>query len=97
MPFLKSEKEISAVAKMDALFENILGAKGLTKPVEKLMISQDVVKEKVVGQSIELGEKMCKIKVHPEVYCLYPTLVWKPCYESRSLYCSFYMITVGSH
>ncbi|MBA7491744.1 hypothetical protein ES702_02292 [subsurface metagenome] len=97
IPFLKGKREISVVAKMDALFGNILGAKVLTKPLEKLIISQDVVKEKVIGQNIELGKRMGKLKVHPEAYCLYPTLVWKPCYESRSPYYPFYMITVGSH
>lgn len=97
VPFLNYKEKISVVAKMDALFGNIQGATGLKKPLEKLIISQDVVKEKVIGQSIELGRKMGKLKVHPEAYCLYPTLVWKPCYESRSPYYPFYMITVGSH
>ena len=35
--------------------------------------------------------------MRPESYCLYPTLVWRPCLESLSPFVPFHMVTAGDY
>jgi hypothetical protein len=60
------------------------------------MDRQDLI-DRVVDDSFELGDRLGKLLVRREAFCLYPTLVWKPCRESLSPFWPFHMFTVGSH
>jgi hypothetical protein len=50
----------------------------------------------VVDQKFELEDRLGRLRVRPEAFCQYPTLVWRPCRESLSPFWPFYMVTVGS-
>jgi len=52
--------------------------------------------ESVLKHPMALRDKIGKITLRREASCFYPIMVWKPCYESRSPYYPFYMITVGN-
>jgi hypothetical protein len=51
----------------------------------------------VVGRTVELPDRMGRLRVRPDALCHYPHLVWKPCRESLSPYYPFYMFTVGAY
>jgi hypothetical protein len=51
----------------------------------------------VLDRRFSAGKRRGKFVVRPEASALYPTLVWRPCRESRSPYYPFFMITVGNH
>ena len=44
---------------------------------------------------IDLGDGSGRIPLRDGAFCVSPTLVWRPCQESRSPYYPFYQITVG--
>jgi hypothetical protein len=50
----------------------------------------------VVNKRFELANQTGKLIIRPEAYCLYPTLVWKPCLESMSPFWPFHMYTIGA-
>ena len=50
----------------------------------------------VLDRRFAAGKRKGKFVVRPEASALYPTLVWRPCRESRSPYYPFFLITVGS-
>ena len=43
------------------------------------------------------SDRAGRLTVRREAYCLYPTLVWRPCRESLSPFVPFHMVTAGSH
>jgi hypothetical protein len=45
----------------------------------------------------ELSEQLDGLIVRPEIMCVYPALVWRPCRESLSPFYPFRMVTVGDH
>lgn len=53
--------------------------------------------KRVLGERIELGNTLGQLVFRAGAYCVYPTLVWKPCRESLSPFYPFHMITVGDH
>lgn len=44
---------------------------------------------------VRAGGGVGRLLVRPEVVCVHPTLVWKPCRESLSPFSPFHLITVG--
>ena len=61
----------------------------------RLLLPRSEIIEKLLKVPIDLGDKLGRIILRDGAFCLYPIMVWKPCYESRSPYYPFYMITVG--
>ena len=58
--------------------------------------SKTVLRE-TLERPIDLGDRAGRLTVRREAYCLYPTLVWRPCRESLSPFVPFHMVTVGDH
>jgi hypothetical protein len=52
---------------------------------------------KVSDKRFELEEPLGRLLVRPEAFCLYPTLVWKPCRESLSPFWPFHMFIIGDY
>jgi hypothetical protein len=94
VPMIRN-KEITAVLSVDALYGNFRGAHVLGKSTTALYIHRDEVMQKVIGKPIDLGQKFGRIVIREGAFCFYPTMVWRPCYESRSPFYPFHMITVG--
>lgn len=57
---------------------------------------RETVAKQVIGRRFELPNQQGFIRVRPEAFCQYPTLVWKPCRESLSPFYPFSLFTVGS-
>jgi hypothetical protein len=88
--------EVTAFLSVDGLYGNFRGAQVLDKPVRTPFVDRDRIIEKLLGQPVDLGEKIGRVVIREGAFCFYPIMVWRPCLESRSPYYPFYMITVGS-
>ena len=94
VPMIRNDR-ITSLFSVDGLYGNFRGGHVLDNPVTKPFVDRDEVIKKVLNGPIDLGEQLGKIVIRDGAYCFYPLLVWKPCYESRSPYYPFYMISVG--
>jgi hypothetical protein len=46
---------------------------------------------------VNFDERLGGTIIREGALCFYPTMVWRPCWESRSPYYPFYQITVGGN
>jgi hypothetical protein len=99
VPMHRGEGRASVLARVDARFgvyqqSAILGGRR-SHPLPAMR--KETLVNRIVGSAFELEDKLGRLLVRREAYCLYPTLVWKPCRESLSPFWPFAMFTVGSH
>jgi hypothetical protein len=87
----------TAFAQIDARFGIFYGIYLREKPTRQEFLSRDTILKRVVNKSFELPELRGRLVFYPEVACLSPTLVWKPCWESWSPHLPFYQFTIGEH
>jgi hypothetical protein len=99
VPFATPAKTITAAAIVDARFGDYCQAIAFPEEGLKALITVDkrAVNEMVVGRLIQLEKPLGGLRIRKEGFCLYPTLVWRPCLESLSPYYPFYMYTVGEY
>ena len=88
---------VVALARVDARFGTFAGIRLLERPIEQEMLTREMVMKKIVGIRFDLPERLGRLKILPEVACLAPTLVWKPCWESWSPNLPFFQFTIGEH
>jgi hypothetical protein len=88
----------SAAAAVDARFGDYLQATSIPRPGVSPLADLDVdsVVKRLAGELIQLPEPMGQIRLLDDLYCVYPTLVWRPCRESLSPFYPFRMITIGA-
>lgn len=60
------------------------------------LIGREKAAETLREAAIDLSGRVGRIPIREGAFCFYPTLVWRPCWESRSPYYPFYQFTVGS-
>jgi hypothetical protein len=98
VPMAKNDnREVTAFLNIDGLYGNLRGAHVMDKPIKnKPFIDRKEIIKKLIGQPVDLGEKLGRVVIRDGTFCFYPIMVWRPCRESRSPYYPFYMITVGS-
>lgn len=96
IPMVRVGEGITAMFSVDGLHGNFRGGQVFEKPRERVFMDRDKVIESVLKRPMALRDKIEGITLRKEASCFYPIMVWKPCYESRSLYYPFYMITVGN-
>jgi hypothetical protein len=87
--------EVTAFLSVDGLYGNFRGGLVLSKPTSTPFVPRSEIVEKILKAPIDLGDKLGRIVLRDGAFCFYPIMLWKPCYESRSPYYPFYMITVG--
>lgn len=56
----------------------------LSKPTKTPFVPRSEIVEKLLKVPIDFGDKLGRIILRDGAFCLYPIMVWKPCYESRS-------------
>ena len=89
---------MTAAAAVDARFGDYMQAASLPRPGVSPVANLDV--EAVLrglDRLVQLPEPYGRLLLRDELFCVYPTLVWRPCRESLSPFYPFRMITVGSH
>ena len=88
---------VTVMLRVDGLYGNFRGGRTFLEPVRRPFVDGKEVLQKLIARPIELGDKKGYLVIRKEAYCFYPTMVWRPCKESRSPYYPFYMVTVGAH
>lgn len=98
VPFNSANQHSNAMVSVDARFGDYKQSALLPEPAPHLESAYDKKKliKNIVNSRFSLGKQFGKLIVRPEAFCLYPTLVWKPCRESLSPFWPFHMFTIGS-
>ncbi|MGA9596761.1 MAG: hypothetical protein WBV06_11425 [Acidimicrobiia bacterium] len=93
-----SNDRASAFVSVDGRFGDYreTGALSRAQTVFEMLDPRRAV-EMIAGRVFDLDEPLGRVRVRPDAYCLYPTLVWKPCRESLSPFYPFHMVTIGGH
>jgi hypothetical protein len=99
VPLESREKTVTAAVAVDARFGDYRQTIALPEGGSSILTALDErrVREMTVGRRLQLEEPLRPIMVRKEAFCLYPTLVWRPCLESLSPFYPFHMITVGDY
>jgi hypothetical protein len=99
VPFETPRKAVMAAASVDARFGDYRQAIALPEGGTEILTTphRTAVIDMIMGRPLQLEEPFGRIKIRREAYCLYPTLVWKPCRESLSPFYPFHMFSIGSH
>lgn len=92
---LTRAEEPLALVRIDGLYGTFQGAQLLSEPRFPL-IDRDRALQALRVEAVDLSEYVGRIPIREGAFCFYPTLVWRPCWESRSPYYPFYQFTVGS-
>jgi len=92
---MRKNNQITSLLSVDGLYGNFRGGYVLDKPTTTLFVRREQILQDVINKPIDLEEKLGRIIIREGAFCFYPIMVWRPCYESRSPFYPFYMITVG--
>lgn len=94
----RSREALSALALVDGRFGNFQQAAALERDdLYRNLIGRNDIEKILLKKPIWLDKQQGRLKLYPGLFCIYPTLVWKPCKESLSPYYPFYMVTIGAH
>ncbi|MGH3104479.1 MAG: hypothetical protein ACRDN6_10350 [Gaiellaceae bacterium] len=98
VPMAASARRMAAIVSVDARFGDYQQAVAFPEPGPNFLdaLDPEAVLKLVLNRAIDLGRDGGQLVLRPDLFCLYPVLVWKPCRESLSPYYPFRMITVGS-
>jgi hypothetical protein len=98
VPMGPGRRRASAAVSVDARFGDYRQAVALPREGGEILapIDREAALKRVLGRRFDLGEGRGRIPVRDRLFCLYPTLVWKPCLESLSPFYPFYMLTLGA-
>jgi hypothetical protein len=100
VPMGKTAKSRSILVSVDARYGDYREAVFLPAENRSHLVASMERKElvaKVSDKKFELEEPLGRFLVRPEAFCLYSTLVWKPCRESLSPFWPFHMFTIGDY
>ena len=86
----------TAILRADALDGTFHGALSLANVPRAPIISAADATAAARRAVIDRGDGQGRIVLRDGAFSLYPTLVWRPCQESRSPYYPFHQITVGA-
>jgi len=106
VPFLRGQA-VTAVLRVDGRFGYLQQALSYADGVRFPRITWDEVRQRLAQEVLEVTEWIAqegclgqcfpdKYQVFKGMFCLYPALVWVPCWESRSPFYPFYMVSIGS-
>jgi hypothetical protein len=99
VPMQNPDMNAPVLVSVDARSGEYRQAVAVPKEQRHLVPSLDskALAERIVDGRFALEDRAGRLRVRPEAYCLYPTLVWKPCRESFSPFWPFAMFTIGGH
>jgi hypothetical protein len=85
----------SAIVRGDGRYGTFHGALSLEGVERSPIIEREAALAAARNAVIDLGDGSGRILLRDGAFSVYPTLVWRPCQESRSPYYPFYQIAVG--
>jgi hypothetical protein len=85
----------SAIVRGDGLYGTFQGALALAGTDRAPIIEREAALAAARNAVIDRGDGAGRIPLRDGAFSVYPTLVWRPCQESRSPFYPFYQITVG--
>jgi hypothetical protein len=99
VPFSQPRKGVTVAVAVDARFGDYRQAIALPPGGNSIVtqLDSETVIDHVVGRTLQLQGRDGRLPVRKDAYCLYPTLVWRPCLESLSPFVPFHMLAVGDH
>ncbi|HUA77178.1 MAG TPA: hypothetical protein VMA86_05870, partial [Acetobacteraceae bacterium] len=86
----------TALLRGDGLDGTFQGALALANTDRPPIIEREAAVAAAREAVIDAGDGSGRIRLREGAFCVHPTLVWRPCMESRSPYYPFYQITVGA-
>lgn len=97
VPFADDNGEARSAVSVDARFGNYRQAITVDERGAPFAFSlpDEAILDLTIDRQLELPRREGRLRIRKESFCLYPTLVWRPCLESLSPYYPFHMITVG--
>jgi len=90
------DQETKLLTRIDARSGVFSGLRILDKPIQNEFLTREAAIKLVVGQKLQLPDKLSRLIIFSEAFCLFPTLVWEPCWESWSPNLPFYQFTIGT-
>jgi Acetoacetate decarboxylase (ADC) len=91
----ESETLVCTLHYGSVMCESFQGALALTGIERSPILQRDAALAAAREAVIDLGDGSGRIPLREGAFCVYPTLVWRPCEESRSPFYPFHQITVG--
>jgi hypothetical protein len=92
---LHRDDQPTAIVRGDAFDGSFQGALSLEGVSRAPIIPRDDAVAAARQAVIDRGDGQGRIVLRDGAFCVHPTLVWRPCQESRSPYYPFHQITVG--
>jgi hypothetical protein len=96
---MATNEGVTALLSIDGLYGDFHGGQAFAKPIKDFIKQSSEAKASIIKRLIktpvELGKRQGKLILREEALCFHPTMVWRPCQESRSPYYPFYMINAG--
>ncbi len=92
---LHQEGKPTAIVRGHGLNGTFQGALSLTGADRPPIIEREAALAAARTAVIDRGDGSGRIQLRDGAFAVYPTLVWRPCQESRSPYYPFYQIAVG--
>lgn len=100
IPYDVGANKTGSLISVDARYGDYKQGAILPEPRPHLINAYEKGRKSIINDVLKkrftLKEQLGKLIIRPEAFCLYPTLVWKPCRESLSPFWPFYMFTIGS-
>jgi hypothetical protein len=99
VPLENKKQATTAVANVDALSGAYMQAAMLPDQSSNpfAALPREQLLKTLLGRRHELPEPLGYVRLYEGAFCLYPTLVWRPCRESLSPYYPFHMVSIGDH
>jgi hypothetical protein len=106
VPFAK-EGSTTTLLRVDARFGCLLEAASYPQGIQFPQLTADDIRDRLMHDTLDTTEWLIEgrhmglrfreaKRLFKDLWCLYPTLVWLPCWESRSPLYPFYMVSIGS-
>jgi hypothetical protein len=86
----------TAILRGDALYGTFHGALALQNVEHPPIIEREAALSALRNSIVDLGDGLGRIPLREGGFSVYPTLVWRPCMESRSPYYPFHQINIGN-
>jgi hypothetical protein len=102
-----SDAKVTALLRIDARFGFLHAAASFPEGITFPHVTWDEVRQRLsegqletiewMAEEVSLGQRFREAyRLFKGTWCLHPALVWLPCWESRSPFYPFYMVSVGS-
>jgi hypothetical protein len=103
---LSRQADVTALLRLDGRYGFLQNAISFPADFHFPRFTWDEVRKLLTGGVLEVTdwifEDGCigqctadRYRIYKDIFCLYPAMVWRPCWESRSPFFPFYLVTLG--